>query len=190
MKILLHVCCANCAVYPLRKLGERGVEVKALWYNPNIHPAQEYLKRLEAVRELERLRKVEIAYRDHYGLVDFLALTAGEGERAEGARCRHCYRMRLYETAETAKKMKADAFTTTLLFSPYQKFDIITAEAAAAESLFNIPFHLEDWREGFREGQRLSRELGFYRQRYCGCIFSEMERFIKKGGPSEEPRAL
>lgn len=184
MKVLLHICCANCALYPVRKLNEKGVQIKGLWYNPNIHPAQEYLKRLDAVKELEKLWSLDISYMDHYGLKDFLE--AAGGDTADGARCRHCYRMRLLESAEAAKKMKADAFTTTLLFSPYQKFDIITAEAAEAESLFNIPFYLEDWRVGFREGEDLSRGLGIYRQKYCGCIFSEMERFIKKAGPKNK----
>lgn len=178
MKILLHICCANCALYPLRKLGEKGVQVKGLWFNPNIHPAQEYLRRLDAVKVLEKLWGLDITCRDHYGLEDFLSRLGGQ--TASPSRCRFCYRMRLLEAAETAKKMKADAFTTTLLFSPYQKFDIITREAAEAESLFNVPFYLEDWRGGFREGEALSRELGFYRQKYCGCIFSEAERFIKK----------
>ncbi len=177
MKLLLHICCANCALYPVRKLGGEGISIKGLWYNPNIHPAQEYLKRLEAVRQLQALWGLDITYTDHYGLMEFLAAT--EKDAKEGLRCRHCYRMRLREAASAAKKMKADAFSTTLLYSPYQKFDIITAEAAEAERLFHIPFYLEDWRAGFREGENLSRELGFYRQKYCGCIYSEMERFIK-----------
>nr|MDA8388135.1 epoxyqueuosine reductase QueH [Nitrospiraceae bacterium] len=132
----------------------------------------------DAVRQLERLWRLDIVYRDHYGIEDFLARVGSE--TAEGARCRHCYRMRLFEAAEAAKKAKADAFATTLLFSPYQKFDIIAAEAAEAESMFGVPFYLEDWRAGFREGEDLSRKLGFYRQRYCGCAFSEKERPEKK----------
>lgn len=177
MKILLHICCANCALYPVRKLEGKGVQVKGLWYNPNIHPAQEYLKRLEAVRQLQGLWGLDITYNDRYGLTEFLAET-GQDTR-EGARCTHCYRMRLREAASSAREMKADAFATTLMYSPYQKFDIITAEAAEAERLFHVPFYLEGWRGGFREGERLSRELGLYRQKYCGCVFSEMERFIK-----------
>ncbi len=191
MKVLLHICCVNCALYPVRKLEEKGVRVKGLWYNPNIHPAQEYLKRLDAVRQLEALWRLDITYIDHYGLTEFLAEifsseTGPDFEKPEnrnstkeGIRCRHCYRMRLREAAAAAKQMKADAFATTLMYSPYQKFDIITAEAAEAERLFHVPFYLEDWRGGFREGESLSRELGVYRQKYCGCIFSEMERFIK-----------
>ncbi|MDA8088682.1 MAG: epoxyqueuosine reductase QueH [Nitrospiraceae bacterium] len=177
MKLLLHICCVNCALYPVRKLNEKGVSIKGLWYNPNIHPAQEYLKRLEAVRQLEALWRLDITYTDHYGLKEFLEETRSNTE--PGARCVHCYRMRLREAASAAKKMKADAFGTTLMYSPYQKFDIIIAEAAEAERLFHVPFYFEDWRGGFKEGESLSRELGVYRQKYCGCLFSEMERFIK-----------
>ena len=174
MKVLLHICCANCALYPVRKLNERGVRIEGLWYNPNIHPAPEYDKRLESVKMLGRLWKIDISYQGGYGIGEFMA-EVGE-DTAPGARCRHCYRMRLFETAQAAKKTGADAFATTLLFSPYQKFDIIAAEAAQAESAFHVPFYLEDWRGGFREGEDLSRLLGFYRQRYCGCVFSEKER--------------
>ena len=177
MKVLLHICCANCALYPVRKLSERGARIEGLWYNPNIHPAPEYEKRLEAVKMLGRLWKIEIGCHGGYGMDNFLA-EVGE-DTAPGVRCRHCYRMRLFETAEAAKRAGADAFGTTLLFSPYQKFDIIAAEAALAESTFNVPFYLEDWRGGFREGEDLSRLIGFYRQKYCGCVFSEKERFRK-----------
>ena len=187
MKLLLHICCANCALYPVRKLNGEGVSIKGLWYNPNIHPAQEYLKRLDAVRQLQELWGLDITYMDRYGLMEFLDETGQDTK--DGLRCAHCYRMRLREAACAAKKMKADAFATTLMYSPYQKFDIITAEAAEAERLFHVPFYLEDWRGGFREGEALSRELGFYRQKYCGCIFSEMERFIKETvqGGNERP---
>ncbi len=173
------MCCANCGLYPVTRLRESGVEMKVLWFNPNIHPAQEYLGRLGAVKTLESLWKLDIIYMDHYGLTDFLKAAGPATE--EGARCRVCYRMRLEEAASAAKRLRMDAFTTTLLVSPYQKFDMITAVAEEVSSLYNVPFYLEDWRGGYREGVRMSRELGLYRQKYCGCIFSEMERFLKPG---------
>ncbi len=176
MRLFLHICCANCALYPVSKLRDAGMEMKGFWYNPNIHPAQEYLNRLAALNSLQELWGLDIAYADNYGLKDFLRAV---GEKTEpGERCRICYRMRLEETAGAAKRLKADAFSTTLLVSPYQKFDILLEEAGEVESLYKIPFYYEDFRPGYREGVRMSKELGLYRQKYCGCIYSEMERFL------------
>lgn len=171
----MHACCANCALYPLTKMNKSGIKVSALWFNPNIHPSEEYMRRLGALKTLQDLWKLDVVYRDHYGLVDFLD-TIGE-RRAEGERCRLCYRMRMEEAAKTAKEEGFDAFTTSLLVSPYQKFDFLLEEAGRAEAAFNIEFHFEDFRPGYREGMAVSRELGLYRQKYCGCIYSEMERF-------------
>jgi hypothetical protein len=94
-------------------------------------------------------------------------------------RCSHCYEVRLRHTAEQARKGFFDAFTTTLLYSRYQKHDLIrtTGEDIARE--FDIPFFYKDFRAGWEEGVRLSKDMGLYRQKYCGCIFSEKERFFK-----------
>ncbi|MDA8174824.1 MAG: epoxyqueuosine reductase QueH [Nitrospiraceae bacterium] len=173
MKLLLHICCSNCAVYPVTRLREGGFSLKGFWFNPNIHPEPEYASRLGSLKRLQALWGLDILYRDLYGLDQFVK-ALGENT-AEGARCAVCYRLRLEEAAAEAKRLKMDAFTTTLLVSPYQKFDIITAEAARVESTYNIPFHYEDFRPGFREGMKTAGGLGLYRQKHCGCTFSAME---------------
>jgi predicted adenine nucleotide alpha hydrolase (AANH) superfamily ATPase len=176
MRLLLHICCANCSLYPVRHLTAQGVEIKGFWFNPNIHPRQEYARRLETLRTLEGLWDLDIEYAGHYGLGDFLR----EIKDHDGIRCARCYLMRLRETAATAKKMALDGFTTTLLVSPYQKFDLIVELGRQAAREYSIPFHAWDFRAGWQEGVGLSRELGLYRQNYCGCVFSGQERLSRR----------
>lgn len=167
----MHICCANCGLYPIRHLSAKGIEVKGFWFNPNIHPEDEYRRRLESLRSLEALWGLEVEYVEHYGLRDFL----GELKGHDGLRCARCYQMRLRETAAAAKKMGMDGFTTTLLVSPYQKFDLIVEAGRQAAGEYSIPFYAEDFRAGWQEAVRLSRQLGLYRQNYCGCIYSRKE---------------
>lgn len=148
--------------------------MKAFWYNPNIHPEGEYLRRLGAVRELQGLWGLDVLYAGGFALETFLERLSGA--TAEGERCRICYRMRLEETAEAAKRLRMDAFTSTLLVSPYQKFETLVEVARRVEAESGVPFYFKDWREGYREAVRLSRRLGLYRQRYCGCVFSAKEK--------------
>lgn len=176
MKLLMHICCANCCLYPLQSLFSRDIEVKGFWINPNIHPYTEYKLRLEALRQLQKTWDLDIEYIDHYGLKKFLRTVVNH----EDNRCIFCYSIRLEETAKTAKKMGLDGFTTSLLVSPYQNFDMITETAQEMSKRYSIPFYMEDFRPGFHEGMKISKELGLYRQKYCGCIYSEMERYVKK----------
>jgi len=169
----MHICCANCAVYPLQKLSDRGVNVKGLWFNPNIHPYTEYRNRLDALRKLTGLRQLNIEYDEGYGLVDFLRNVVNHEEQ----RCRYCYDVRLDRTAARAKELKADAFTTSLLVSPYQDIELIRETGGRMQEKHGIEFLFEDFREGFGEGRRIAGELGLYRQKYCGCVYSEMERY-------------
>lgn len=176
MKLLMHICCANCCLYPLQSLFSRDIEVKGFWINPNIHPYTEYKLRLESLRQLQKTWGLDIEYIDHYGLKEFLRTIVNH----EDDRCVFCYSIRLEETARTAKKMGLDGFTTSLLVSPYQKFDMIVETAQDMGKKYSIPFYMEDFRPGFHEGMKLSKELGLYRQKYCGCIYSEMERYVKR----------
>ena len=175
MKILLHICCAPCTIYPLEILRKEAGQVKGLFFNPNIHPYLEYKKRLDTVREYTAREGLEVNLAEGYPIEDFLQKTAAMGKD----RCSYCYEVRLRHTAEQARRGLFDAFTTTLLYSRYQKHDLIrtTAEDAARE--FNIPFYYRDFRTGWEEGVRLSKDMGLYRQKYCGCIFSEKERYFK-----------
>ncbi|MBZ0156646.1 MAG: epoxyqueuosine reductase QueH [Alphaproteobacteria bacterium] len=175
MKLLMHLCCAPCAVYPLQAVRKRGIEVAGFWFNPNIHPVTEYRSRLDALKELQDLWNLDIAYRDEYGLKEYLRNVVGHEEN----RCGYCYTVRLEETARTARETGADAFTTSLLVSPYQKFDMIVEAGKAMQERYSVEFFAEDFRDGFREGRRISGEMNLYRQKYCGCIYSEMERYSR-----------
>jgi predicted adenine nucleotide alpha hydrolase (AANH) superfamily ATPase len=176
MRLLLHICCENCGLYPLNSLSSRGIDVKGYWFNPNIHPEDEYLRRLDALRRLEGLWGLDIEYEDRYGRDEFEKAV----RENDGIRCEACYEMRLRETAGSAKKMGLDGFTTTLFVSPYQKFDLIVDTGRRIQEEYNIPFHEEDFRGGWNEGVRMSRQLGLYRQNYCGCIYSKIEREEQK----------
>jgi predicted adenine nucleotide alpha hydrolase (AANH) superfamily ATPase len=176
MKLLMHICCANCCLYPIKALVSKCIAIIGLWFNPNIHPYTEYRMRLASVQELQGKWGLDVEYADHYGLKDFLRSIVPN----EDNRCSICYSMRLEETAKRAKKMGLDGFTTSLLVSPYQKFDIINTIGREMSERYSIPFYSEDFRPGWKEGIRLSKALGLYRQQYCGCIYSEMERYLKK----------
>lgn len=172
MDILMHICCANCAVYPLQDLRKRGVSVKGLWFNPNIHPEEEYRLRLGALRDLQDRWGLDVQYAGQYGLDEFLEAV----EDHSGIRCEACYRIRLGETARRARAMGMDGFSTTLLVSPYQKFDLIAEMGRRMQEKYSVEFLLQDFRPGWRAGMSLSRQFGLYRQRYCGCVFSKQER--------------
>lgn len=172
------MCCSNCAVYPLAVLKKKDIQIKGLWFNPNIHPYTEYKSRLDSLKKLEALGRVDVEYIDYYGLTEYLRNVAGSEEN----RCEYCYTVRLEKTAGAARDMNADAFTTSLLASPYQKFDTILSIGRRMQEKYSVEFYAEDFREGFSEGRRMSKELDLYRQKYCGCIYSEMERYCNAGG--------
>lgn len=173
MKILLHICCAPCTVFPLESLQNEGFQLTGYFYNPNIHPYREYQKRNQTVKEYARLCRLEVLDSDRYELELFLEKTKPWGLD----RCRVCYRLRLEAAARVAKEKKMEAFSTTLLYSRYQKHDWIKEVGFEIEERFQIPFLYRDFRPGWNEGVQKSKELGLYRQSYCGCIFSEKERY-------------
>jgi predicted adenine nucleotide alpha hydrolase (AANH) superfamily ATPase len=177
MKLLMHICCSNCSIYPLQDLLSKGIGIKGLWFNPNIHPYTEYTKRMESVEKLRTLWSFGVEYIDEYPLDSFLKAVVDRG----AGRCEVCYAIRLDKTAEAAKKMGLDGFTTSLLASPYQKFAIINEIGNEMAVRHGIAFYSEDFRKGWQISKNLSAELGLYKQKYCGCIYSEMERYRKKG---------
>lgn len=172
----MHLCCSNCGLYPLKDLLTKGIDVKGFWFNPNIHPLPEYERRLDSVQVLGKLWGLDIEYVDRYGEDEFIKRIGDPGDN----RCLRCYAMRLEEAAKTAKKMGLDGFTTSLLVSPYQQFEAIAAIGIEMGERYDIPFYLEDFRVGYRDNIPLSKELGLYRQKYCGCLFSEAERRERK----------
>jgi epoxyqueuosine reductase len=183
MKLLMHICCSNCCIYPLENFLMKGIDIRGFWYNPNIHPYTEYSGRLDSLKKLQTLWGLDIEYLDDYALDYFLKSVAGRG----AGRCAVCYSIRLERTAETAKKMNLSGFTTSLFASPYQKFDMIIALGTEIGKKHGIEFYWEDLRKGWAASRDLSREFGLYRQKYCGCVYSEMERYLKRGGKEKRP---
>lgn len=176
MKLLLHICCGPCALFPLESLREAGHAVAGTFYNPNIHPYREYALRRDTLAAYASASGLAVFWDEGYAMEDFLRRVANQ----PGERCRTCYALRLGHTARLARSLGMDGFTTTLLYSRYQKHEQIRQLAAAAAREWNIPFYYQDFREGWSEGIRASRILGMYRQPYCGCIYSEKERFFPK----------
>jgi len=176
MKILLHICCANCAIYPLERIKEKWDETVGYFFNPNIHPYQEYQKRLDTLKKYSEEVGLKVIYQDEYLLEEFLRNVSHRVEE----RCEYCYSIRLEATAREAKKNQFDQFSTTLLQSAHQNHTLIkeTGERIAQE--IGIPFYYEDFRPGWRKGVDVSKAMGLYRQQYCGCIYSEKERFLNK----------
>lgn len=175
MKILLHICCAPCALYPYHRLREEGFDISGYFYNPNIHPYQEYRKRLMTVHDFSKRVDLDVQYRDEYDIDNFLKRVVGMGS----FRCEHCYRMRLSAAGEAAKKNGVGLMTTTLLYSKFQQHDLIIGIGKEAASDHGVGFYYEDFRLGWRKGINESKSMGLYRQQYCGCLYSERERFEK-----------
>jgi len=181
-EILVHVCCAPCLLYPRRALEEEGFAVRAYFYNPNVQPSQEYRRRLQTLRDYAERTGLDLEVSEGYRPEEHLAVTLDRhADRA--VRCRACYELRLAEAAREARRRGIGLFTTTLLVSPYQVHREVrwAGDAAAAAAGGSVEFVYRDFRPGWREGVRLSRELGLYRQPYCGCLWSEVERYGRSG---------
>ena len=176
MKILLHVCCGPCAVYPLKVLRDQGHSVEGYFYNPNIHPFREFKKRISALEEMAGKEKFQVNIDDNYGLTEYLRKVVFN----ETSRCSICYDMRLEQTAERARTEGVDAFNTTLLYSRYQNHDLIREKGEILARKYGVAFYYEDFRKGWQEGIDRSKSMGLYRQPYCGCIYSEQERYDRK----------
>ena len=175
MKTLLHICCAPCANRPIDILRADGLEVVGLWYNPNIHPFTEYRSRRDTVRGYLDEIGVKLIECNDYALRPFVRAVADDIAH----RCVKCYEMRLRQTAKTAAEQGFDAFTSSLFISPYQNHELMRQVAEQAAADFGVRFFYQDFRPMFREGQEFARAHGFYMQKYCGCVFSEEERYLK-----------
>ncbi|MBQ6605705.1 epoxyqueuosine reductase QueH [Candidatus Saccharibacteria bacterium] len=175
--LLLHTCCAPCSVYCIDSLRSEGIEPTVFWYNPNIHPYVEYKTRRDCLKGYLKSIKVKGIFKENYGLDEFCKNAIKDLEN----RCvKYCYRARLSETVKFAKENGYEFFSTTLLVSPYQKHEELKAVCEELAELSGVKFLYRDFRVGFREGQKKARELGMYMQKYCGCIFSEEERYKKQ----------
>ena len=175
MKVLLHTCCGPCAIYPVNRLRKMDMEVMGFFFRHNIHPFTECLKREDTLRDYARSIDFKVIYQSGYELEKFLQDMAFR----ESDRCRLCYYERLNATALVARKGKFNGFSTTLLYSRFQNHDLIRETGDALAKKHGLEFIYQDFREGWRHGIEQSKALGMYRQQYCGCIYSEKERYYK-----------
>lgn len=176
--VLLHICCGPCSIYPVRFFKERKIRFIGFFFNPNIHPYKEFRERIKALQTVSLKENFEIIWNKNYGLRYFIKETFMYWDNPL-KRCEICYILRLRETVKTALKLKAEAFTTTLLYSIYQKHQLIKEIAEDLSYKYKIPFLYEDFRTGYNEGQKEAKNLGISLQSYCGCIFSEEEKYSK-----------
>lgn len=178
MNLLLHMCCGPCSCYPVKKLRESGIKPVGYFFNPNIHPYKEWEQRMMTAKDFAAKVKMEMYADENYRLREFLG-KALPAEEFPNGRCRMCYTWRLEETAKFAAEHGFDAFTSTLFYSIYQQHALMKETAERFAEKYGISFYYEDFRTGWQEGIDISHELELYRQPYCGCIFSEEERYSK-----------
>ena len=177
MKLLMHTCCAPCSIYCIQTLRNENIEPTAYWFNPNIHPYMEYKTRRDTLIEYAEKINLDLIVEENYGLREFCKNVSENIEK----RCsEYCYKVRMEQTARYAKENGFDYFTTTLLVSPYQNHELLKKVCEEIAEKYQIKFLYRDFRIGFREGQNQARQLGLYMQKYCGCIFSEEERYMER----------
>lgn len=175
-KVLLHCCCGPCSVSCVEPLKNEGLDVTGLWFNPNIHPFKEYEARRDCLISYLDSLTVPVIVDENYGLREFVKNVA---DNIDG-RCIYCYSVRLEHTAKRTKELGFDAFTSTLFASVYQNHDLLISLAQKFADMYGVEFLYRDFRPNFRNGNNTARENGFYMQKYCGCIFSEEERYQKQ----------
>lgn len=193
MRLLLHACCGPCLLVPAADLLARYDSVTVFWYNPNIHPVAEYARREEHLRLAAAALELPVLTGAGYDAGLWLhnaAAAAGDRIADEnGARCRACLHDRLRATAAAAAAGGYGTFSSTMLYSPYLDHEYIVAAGAAAGRLAGVAFHAADWREHFHRGQEQARARGLYRQNYCGCIYSDNERYQRRRQRAHSARA-
>lgn len=195
MNILLHICCGNCATYPVRLIKRENHDLTGYWFNPNIQPFKEYRSRFDSVRDLSARWRFDLLGDEEYSPGEYFRMfnikeygdsdgeirdTGGLKRPEKPDRCRRCYELRLEKTGREASARGFEAFTTTLLISPYQDYDQILATGNEVAGRYDLIFFQKDFRPYFRDAGKLGREIGLYRQKYCGCVFSREERANKQ----------
>jgi len=192
-KLLLHCCCAPCANQPIDELLAGGYQLGLFYMNPNIQPRQEYGLRRDCLAGYASSLGLPY-WEDEYnpgrwyqavgndgGVFAYTAEESLEEMRARrSVRCRLCYAHRFQALARLAAELGYDSISSSLLVSPYQFHELLAEELIAAAGVYGLKALTPDWRPVYRQGQDKARELGFYRQRYCGCEFSYQEADIER----------
>ncbi len=182
-KLLLHICCAPCSTHVVEVL-KKDYDVSGYFYNPNIHPEDEYIKRGSEMKRYAKMIDLAIACDEYDDDRWFQMVDGMEGLPEGGERCLICYRMRLENAAKYASQHGYECITTTLSVSPHKKADKINEIGSEVSARYGLKWHSADFKKqgGFDRSIRMSKEAGLYRQSYCGCVFSkkEAERRNKK----------
>jgi len=179
MMLLVHCCCAPCSVACIKSLKNENIDLHLFWFNPNIHGLAEYKLRRDCLKDFAIAEDLKLSLIDEYGLKEFLKEVMPDNDEPP-SRCETCYKLRLEKTASFAAKEGFESFTTTLLISPYQNHEAIKRIGEEMAAKYNLGFYYRDFRPLFRDGQTLARNKNFYMQKYCGCIFSEEDRYSRK----------
>ena len=173
-KILLHACCAICSAYPISLLKDMGYSVVVYFYNPNIYPVEEYEKRLDAQRTLCAHFGCELIVGEYEPEIYYESVKGYENEPEKGARCDKCFELRLKKSAEMAKTLGIEEFTTSIVISPHKNYEKLTAIGQSIAQDFDLNYLAENFRkqDGFLKTNQISKSLNLYRQNYCGCKFA------------------
>jgi predicted adenine nucleotide alpha hydrolase (AANH) superfamily ATPase len=178
-QLLLHHCCAPCSPSVVSSFIQRFT-VHSFWFNPNIHPAEEYASRHESLKMFVQSQGLSLIEGPEYSQDRWMAEA-----RTAADRCTFCYRLRLTEVARAAHERGIPFFSTTLLVSPYQKHDLIRAIGEDAGKQHDVEFVYQDFRPDFYTGKDIARKAGCYIQKYCGCLFSK-EQKLTTGKPGKQ----
>ncbi|MFH1836824.1 MAG: epoxyqueuosine reductase QueH [Candidatus Omnitrophota bacterium] len=178
MKILLHICCGICAAAAAEQLLCGGHKITGFFYNPNIHPEDEYLRRLDAVKKVADEFSFELI-EGPYDRQRWFEMVKGKAYDPEGGeRCDLCFRMRLEKTYVFAKKNDFNAFTTTITAGPMKDAVKVNCIGNDVGEDFFIPSNFKK-RDGFKMAVEKAKDMNLYRQHYCGCVYSQEERLRK-----------
>jgi predicted adenine nucleotide alpha hydrolase (AANH) superfamily ATPase len=176
MNVLVHACCAHCTAYTIEHWRKEGYDVTALWYNPNIHPFTEHNMRLEAMKNLSHNMNFPLIIIEGYDFKEYFRRIAGH----EDERCGYCFELRLDTVAKKAKELSIASFTSSLLISPHQKHELIKEIGERVASTNGVNFLYADLRKRYSDSRHITKPMELYRQQYCGCVYSEWERYTEK----------
>lgn len=182
-KILVHTCCAICSGYPITHLRELGYEPIAYFFNPNIYPKAEYQKRLDAQKQLCKSLDCELIIEDYTREFYDEIMEGFENHKEGSERCKNCFELRLLKTIQKAKELNLKHYTTSISISPHKNFNLIKEAGKFFSEYFDINFLDLDFKkqDGFLKTNKIAKEIGIYRQNYCGCEMS-----LKKLTKAEE----
>jgi len=185
MKLLLHICCAPCSTAAVQAWRQEGADVTGTFFNPNIHPFTEHRHRYDTLLAYASKIDLPLAGEPMYDIVGWLRMVSGQERKGE--RCRLCIAHRMNHVAKLAADAGFDAFSTSLLVSPWQEHEIVIEEGKRAGETAGVEFAYRDFRPLYNQSIDISRSMGLYRQKYCGCIYSEAEAALDKTQRRQKP---